>query len=209
MSRYSVRPAADRTIPSIPIVSRWHVACWSASTEVEMRTLWIAVSMFGCGVDGRVGTMAESIGTCGPKPESTACSMWTCTTDGWEELPKSDTTVCSICSVSSHCDGDGACVVPALPNLVVHDISFSCDGDAIYEIVNSGQASAGSFWVGVYRDQTLINTHWVPSLATGASVQLTDSVRLRESVFYVVADYTNAICESDESDNTYTQGCLN
>ncbi|HEV2562012.1 MAG TPA: CARDB domain-containing protein, partial [Rhizomicrobium sp.] len=84
-----------------------------------------------------------------------------------------------------------------------------------YHINNVGSSAAASSTAGIYlstdstitTSDTRINTHATPSLAAGASdiesVVLTLPTTLTPGTYYIgaIADYTNTIAESDETNN--------
>ncbi|HEV2563374.1 MAG TPA: NF038122 family metalloprotease [Rhizomicrobium sp.] len=103
------------------------------------------------------------------------------------------------------------------PNLTANSLSFS-NTTLSFHINNTGTGSAAASTAGIYlsTDSTIttadtrINTHSTPSLAAGAtdveSVVLALPNNLTPGTYYigVIADYSNVVTESSETDNAST-----
>jgi subtilase family serine protease len=85
--------------------------------------------------------------------------------------------------------------VRPLPDLVI--TSF---GRNSITVTNRGSASAGTSVLTI----TLVGTFTVPSLLPGASVTLSWST-CRVGTYTAIVDRTNAVAESNESNNTATR----
>ena len=95
------------------------------------------------------------------------------------------------------------------PDLTIANLnanpSPSCSGNTVtvsYDIKNIGSAAASNVQIGVYSGSTLAKTETV-TLSAGASVTKTYSYTadLTAKTIKAVADYNNAITESDENNN--------
>ena len=70
-------------------------------------------------------------------------------------------------------------------------------------VKNHGTAAAGPFYVRVYNGAAVRDTVLVPGLAAGASTAVVYNSGGCDGFWTTVADYTNVVPESNETNNTF------